>query len=687
MTTGVYDVVIVGAGPAGAVAGLRLVEAGMSVLCLEQGPWPDRADFRGAEKDWELSARDRWAPAPGVRRAPADYPIDLSRSDIGVLNFNGVGGGTVLYAAQWPRPLPSDFRVRSSDGVADDWPVDYDELLPYFERTDAAFGVSGLGSNPAYPPGGDPPHPPLPIGRAGMKVARAHRDLGWHWWPEPNAILSVEAGERHQCVQRGTCMQGCGESAKGSADVTHWPRFIALGGELLTGATVSRVLTDGRGLANGVEWVDGDGALRSCSADVVLLAANGIGTPRLLLASAHSGAPDGLANSSGLVGRRLMLHSQSMVFGLFDEELGSWQGHWGASIQSLEFYGTDASRGFVRGAKWGLAPTGGPLRAAVPPGRRRVWGDGHHELVESRLGRSIMWGVLAEDLPEEHNRVELSDATDRIGMPGAKVTYEVSANTSAITDWNIERASESLLAAGASSLEVVRGLPTGHLMGTARMGDDPSTSVVDRWGMSHDVPNLGIVDGSVFVTSGAVNPTSLIAALALRTAEHLLSNRSSLRTPLHPVAGAAPAVEPAAAPTAAAPLESGESVRLSTRLRSTHRDRLAVWADRLIPASDHMPSATAAGVTEGLLDATLDAAPSLEAPLLRALDAETGDLEELQRFDPAAAEALCTVVAGAYYMSDDVRERIAYPGQIARPGNPHEFPDYIAEGLLDHLVS
>ena len=682
MTGPIYDVVIVGAGPAGAVAALRLVEAGMKVLCLEQGGWPDRSDYRGAEKDWELSARDRWAPAPGIRRGPTDYPIDLTGSDIGVLNYNGVGGGTVLYAAQWPRPLPSDFRVRSEDGVADDWPVDYDELAPFFERTDAAFGVSGLGGNPAYPAGDEPPHPPLPIGRAGMKVARAHRDLGWHWWPEPNAILSVESGERHQCVQRGTCMQGCGESAKGSADVTHWPHIIELGGELLTHATVTRILTDDRGLACGVEWVNADGRDQACAADVVLLAANGIGTPRLLLASAHPGAPDGLANSSGLVGRRLMLHSQSMVFGLFDDDLGSWQGHWGASIQSLEFYGTDTSRGFVRGAKWGLAPTGGPLRAAVPPGRRREWGNGHHELVRSRLGRSIMWGVLAEDLPEEHNRVELADTTDRIGLPGAKVSYTVSDNTSAITEWNIERASESLLAAGATSLEIVRGLPTGHLMGTARMGDDPASSVVDRWGMSHDIPNLGIVDGSVFVTSAAVNPTSLIAALALRTAEHLVTHRSSLPTPHH--GAAAITVErPDEAPAAV----TGAPVQVSPKLRSTHRDRLALWADRLIPADDRMPAATAVGVDGALVDAALRAAPSLEAPLLRALDSDSHDLEELARYDAAAAEALCTVVAGAYYMSDDVRERIGYPGQVAQPGNPHEFPDYITEGLLDHLVN
>lgn len=682
MSRQTHDVVIVGAGPAGAVAALRLLSAGMSVLCLEQGDWPDRADYRGGEKDWELSSRDRWAPDPGTRQAAPDYPIDLSESDVGVLNFNGVGGGTVLYAAQWPRPLPCDFRVRSEDGVADDWPLGYDELVPYFERTDAAFGVSALGGNPAYPPSGDPPHPPLPIGRAGLRVARAHHRLGWHWWPEPNAILSVGVGGRHPCVQRGTCMQGCGEGAKGSADVTHWPRFIALGGDLLTGATASRVVTDQRGLARGVEWVDRDGRMHFSAADVVLLAANGIGTARLLLASAHDGAPDGLANSSGLVGRRLMLHAQAMVFGLFDDELDTWQGHWGASIQSLEFYRSDPSRGFLRGAKWGLAPTGGPLRAAVPPCRRREWGQRHHDLVRSRLGRSVMWGLLAEDLPDDRNRVELASSTDRAGLPGAKVIYELADNTSAIIDWNIERASESLLAAGARSLEVIRRAPTGHLMGSARMGDDPARSVVDRWGMCHDVPNLGIVDGSVFVTSGAVNPTSLIAALALRTAEHLIASRSSIPTPAH--------VEEtlsAGAGAGAGSVAESQRARGSEPLGAFHRSRLAEWADRLIPSADSMPSATSVGVDTDLVDAVLEAVPSWRASLLRALEQETTDLEQLQRVDAAAAETLCTVIAGAYYMSDEVRERLGYPGQTVRPVNSHAYPDYILEGLLDHLVA
>jgi choline dehydrogenase-like flavoprotein len=298
------DVVIIGAGAGGGVVARRLAEAGLSVVCLEQGEWPDRANYPGATPEWELAAAKQWSSVPSVRNAAADYPVDLTESDLGVVNFNGVGGGTILYAAQWPRMLPSDFLVRSTDGIADDWPIGYEELLPYYERTDRDFGVSGLGGNPMYPPGDDPPLPPLPIGATGLRVARAHARLGWHWWPQSNAILSAPYDGRHACVQRGTCGSGCNEGAKASTDLTHFPHVVAKGGRVITGARVVRIVTDGASLAAGAEWLDRQGHAHFQRADVVVCAANAIGTARLLLASAADGHPDGLANSSRHVGRR-----------------------------------------------------------------------------------------------------------------------------------------------------------------------------------------------------------------------------------------------------------------------------------------------------------------------------------------------------------------------------------------------
>ena len=200
------DVLIVGAGASGGVVGKRLAEAGFDVVCLEQGDWHDRADYPGNKLDWELKARKEWATSPNIRGLAEDYPIVEDDTPVSPLMFNAVGGSTLIFAGAWPRALPSDFRVRSLDGVADDWPIDYFELLPYFYRTDRDFGVSGLPGDPAYPPDAeDAPMPPLPIGAAGMKVARAHTKLGWHWWPEFNSINSTPYDGRRPCVQRSTC--------------------------------------------------------------------------------------------------------------------------------------------------------------------------------------------------------------------------------------------------------------------------------------------------------------------------------------------------------------------------------------------------------------------------------------------------------------------------------------------------
>ena len=241
-------------------------------------------------------------PNPTVRDLPQDYPLNEEESDIAPLMFNAVGGSTILYAGSWPRMLPSDFKVRTLDGVADDWPLTYEELEPYYERTEAQIGVSGLEGDPAYPPGLEPQLPPLPLGPGALNVARAHDRLGWHWWPEPSSILSRPYLGRRPCVQAGTCMQGCSEGAKASTDQTHFPHALEHGARVITGARVHRIATK-NGLATGAEWVDEDGGEHFQPADVVVLAANSIGTARILLNSASPGWPDGLANSSGLVGR------------------------------------------------------------------------------------------------------------------------------------------------------------------------------------------------------------------------------------------------------------------------------------------------------------------------------------------------------------------------------------------------
>jgi len=531
------DVLIIGAGPTGAVAAKRLAEAGMHVVVLEQGDWPDYSKARAQHPDFEITAGRYWSGNPNRRQAPADYPIDDAQSEISAVLYNAVGGGTVIYAAHWQRNMPSDFRVRTLDGVADDWPLTYEELEPFYERVERDFSVSGLAGDPAFPPGKSLPLPPAPLAAMGRRVARAHNQLGWHWWPGPNAIATRAHGELRACTQRATCMWGCVEGAKASVDKTHWPQAMRMSVRLITGARVSRLEMNGQGLVTGACYIDRYGARHFQKAAVTILAANGIGTPRILLLSANGSFPNGMANLSGLVGRRLMMHPFGTVVGLFDEDLHSTHGLWGQHIHCLQFYETDSSRGFVRGAKWGLQPTGGPLSMTrgYPWGDNPIWGKSFHVNLLKRLGHSAMWGIIAEDLPEEENRVVLDPVLkDSDGIAAPKLIYRMSDNSRRLLEFHLQRARESLEAAGAYETVIAPLIrETGwHLLGTAKMGDDPASSVVDAWGRCHDVPNLYIFDGSIWPTSSGMNPTATIAALALRCAEHLVEQRREQRVPL-----------------------------------------------------------------------------------------------------------------------------------------------------------
>jgi choline dehydrogenase-like flavoprotein len=292
-----------------------------------------------------------------------------------------------------------------------------------------------------------------------------------------------------------------------------------------------------QGLATGAEWIDRDGATRHQAAEIVVLAANGVGTSRLLLLSASSRWPDGLANSSGLVGRRLMMHPFRSVVGVYDDDLDSWLGPYGCPIYSAEFWDTERHRGFPRGARWSVYPIAGPVellsRFGALPVNERI-GKHLHDIVGRGLGRAFEWGFEIEDLPDEDNRVTLDpNLTDSSGLPAPRIHYRLSEDSKKALAWNYDRAIEAHEAAGATETYPIDwGPDTGwHLLGTACMGDDPEASVVGPFGRAHDVPNLFIVDGSVFVTASAATPTPTISALALRTAEHILQTASVQAVP------------------------------------------------------------------------------------------------------------------------------------------------------------
>ena len=309
------DVLIIGAGASGAALAWSLLETRMRILCLEQGDHLADKDFPSRRDDYELARYGAFSADPNIRQARQDYPINVKESCIAPVNWCGVGGSTMNFLGHWPRLRPSDFRTKTLDGVGADWPLDYHTLAPFYDMNDRNIGASGLGGNPAYPDY-TPPHPPIPIGILGQTLAKGFNALGWHWWPSDVAILSQDDDGRQKCVNAGTCDLGCAAGAKGGANFTYWPMLENAGVELRTNARVREILVDeASGFATGALYHDLDGQLHEQKAALVVMACNGIGTPRILLNSKSKSFPDGLANHSGLVGKNLMFHPLTGVAG------------------------------------------------------------------------------------------------------------------------------------------------------------------------------------------------------------------------------------------------------------------------------------------------------------------------------------------------------------------------------------
>lgn len=520
------DIVIVGSGASGAAAAWRLSrDVSLRIVCLEQGGATEPAHYPSTRADWELSRVGAYSPIPSVRSHWADYPIDDSDSPISIANFNAVGGSTILYSAHFPRMHPSDFRTRSLDGVGDDWPLSYEELRPCFELNESMMGVAGLVGDPANP---EYPSllPPIPLGAMGQAVAAGFNRLGWHWWPSYAAINTRNHGQRGACVNLGPCNTGCAQGAKGSVDVTYWPVAKRQGVEVRTRCRVLEVSLDAKGRAKGVIYADASGARHELQALVVVLACSGIGTPRLMLNSRSSAHPNGLGNRSGLLGRNLMLHPLAYVEGVFDRDLQSSIGPHGACILSQHFYESSPDRNFTRGYTLQVL-RGAPAAETANTGyfmRKIPLGPDHHRKFSEIFNRTAGIAVISEDLPEEQNRIELDESQcDASGMPGVKVHYRLSENTKNMLKHGMETSKQVLEAAGAQvSVSFAPVKHTGwHLMGTARMGHDPEQSVVNRYGQVHGIPNLFVVDSSVFVTSGAVNPVATAQAFTLWACNHM----------------------------------------------------------------------------------------------------------------------------------------------------------------------
>jgi len=524
------DVLVIGSGMGGAIASRVLAEAGFSVICLEQGTWTRPEDRPHHLPDWEWRRMTSFSPAPNVRNRPDDYPIDTT--DETTLMWNGVGGSTTVYTATFPRFRPSDFRKGTEHGCQPDWPFTYEDLAPWYEANDRNCGVSGLLGNPAIPPREPFQTRPLPPG-SDSAARRGLENLGWHWWPMPAAIISENYDGRLACNNCGNCQSGCPRGSLNDMSVTHWPKAIKAGATLVTHARVARIETGDDGRASGALYINTmTKTWHFQPAKKVIIAANGIGTPRLLLNSASDRHPNGLANSSEMVGRNLMHHGLAQVEAWVEEPLETHKGFISAQLVCEEFAETDIARGFINGFTMHIVRNNGAGYQAhgSHTGNIAPWGAGHHDWFRKHFDHGFGILLVGDDLPLSENRVTLSETLkDSDGLPAPKIDYHLHPNDERMMNFAVDRAVDLAKAAGAFDYKINRYLgpgggyapPAWHLLGTARMGTDRRDSVVNQWGQSWDVPNLYLMDGSVLPTGAAVNPTSTIGAMTLRAATHL----------------------------------------------------------------------------------------------------------------------------------------------------------------------
>ncbi|HEY1730043.1 MAG TPA: GMC family oxidoreductase [Candidatus Baltobacteraceae bacterium] len=503
------DYAIVGTGAGGGVLAQRLARAGFRVVAFDAGPlW-------NTERDWvsdEKGARNLYWN--DLRITGGDHPLAFGANNSG----KGVGGGTVHWASFTPRFHPSDFHTYTLDGVGADWPLTYADLKPYYELLELELPVAG----PARYPWGDPhgyPFAPHPMGGVGDALIRGCTALGIGVSAGgPVAILSASRGERPHCIYRGFCIQGCKVGAKASTLITHVPDAIANGAEIRPNSMVSRVLVGNDRRATGVCYFDADGKEHVQRARAVVVAGYAIETPRLLLNSACDGFENGLANSSDTVGRYLMAQAGNVIAGRFDDPIRMYKAP-PAHALTEEFYETDPNRDFARGF---AIQTVGPLPIAFAKqlaNAKGAWGWSlRREMMD--YNHWAAFGFLGEILPHAENRVQLADERDRFGIPVATTTFALHDNDTKLIEFGTSKTMEIMWAAGAR--EVVQEARYAHLVGAARMGKDPDTSVVDGFGRTHDVGNLFVCDGSILPTQGSANPGLTIMALAARIADHLI---------------------------------------------------------------------------------------------------------------------------------------------------------------------
>jgi len=507
-------VVIIGSGAGGGTLANELCQKGIKVVLLEAGKRESSATFINDE--WKSFGQLAWLDkrtTSGTWRVATDFP------NLPAWVCKTVGGTTTHWAGASLRFQEHEFKARTTYGdVADanllDWPIDLAELAPYYHRAEYKMGVTRTNDVPGLP------------GNNNFKVLyNGAQKLGYKKCSTGHmAINSRLRDNRSSCMQLGFCFQGCKSGAKWSTLYTEIPKAEATGHlDLRTQVHVLRVEHNAAGKATAVVYVDAAGAQHRQKARVVAIAGNSIETPRLLLNSASSLFPEGLANSSGQVGKNYMRHLTGSVYASFDEPVHMYRGTTMAGIVQDEAR-FDPSRGFAGGYEMETISLGLPFMAAfLNPG---AWGADFTGMLDAYTNMAGMW-IVGEDMPRETNRVTLNpDVKDQYGMPVPNVHYDDHPNDVAMRAHAFSQGRKLYESVGAKRVVETPPYPSTHNLGTCRMSADPKLGVVNPHGQTHDVPNLFISDGSQFTTSASENPTLTIVSLAIRQSDYIASAMS-----------------------------------------------------------------------------------------------------------------------------------------------------------------
>ncbi len=502
-------VVVIGTGAGGGVLANELAQKGVSVVSLEAGGRHLPEDFINDE--WDSFGQLAWLDP---RTTSGDWRVAKDFSGLPAWIVKSVGGTTQHWAGASLRFQDHEWKAATNYGNVQgasllDWPIDGAEMAPWYAKAEDKLGVTRTGDRPGLP------------GNNNYKVFEAGaKALGYKTVHTGNmAINSDENRDRAMCQQTGFCFQGCKWGAKWSAGYVDIPQGEATGNlEVRSECHVARILHNDAGKVTGVEYFDKDGNLQMQKARIVCVAGNSFESPRLLLNSASSMFADGLANSSGQVGRNYMRHMTGSVYAVFDKPVKMWRGTTMAGIIQDEAR-HDPSRGFVGGYELETLALGLPFMAAfLDPG---AWGREFTTAMDSYENMAGMW-IVGEDMPQETNRVTLNhDVKDRHGLPVVNVHFDDHPNDIAMRNHAYKQGQAVYDAVGATRTFPTPPYPSTHNLGTNRMSERPQDGVVNKWGQTHDIENLFISDGSQFTTGAAENPSLTIVALAIRQADHM----------------------------------------------------------------------------------------------------------------------------------------------------------------------